>query len=176
MSGGFLAAALLPILGGMILNGGKKRRKPNQLNLPSFRGVMEVKSAIDGRIRFHAPFLKGNDELAKQAGQQIGRLGAVTEVSANTVTGSLLVRYDTAAVEPQLLMAAVIKLLGLEEAARQSGGSLLGKECRTFADSLNHAVADKIGKAAFLGEFFNKYLQTYPQLPFAGGGRFVVQG
>jgi hypothetical protein len=73
-------------------------------------------------------------------------------------------------------MVTVIKLLGLEEAARQSGGSLLGKECRTFADSLNHAVADKAGKAAFLGEFFNKYLQTYPQLPFAGGGRFVVQG
>ena len=30
-------------------------------------------------------------------------------------------------------------------------------------------------KTAFLGEFFNRYLQTYPQMPLASGGRFIVQ-
>ncbi|WP_160295622.1 HMA2 domain-containing protein [Christensenella hongkongensis] len=145
MSGGFLAAALLPILGNMILNGGKNKRKPNQLNLPSFRGVLEVKSAVDGRIRFSIPFLKGNGQMAAQAEQQISRLKPVSQVSINTVTGSLLVCYDSCAVQPQLLQAAVMKLLGLEEAANESGGSLLGRECRTFAQSMNHAVADKTG-------------------------------
>ena len=117
MSGGFLAAALLPILGSMILNGGKNKRKPNQLNLPSFRGVLEVKSAVDGRIRFCIPFLKEIEQMARQAEQQISRLKPISKVSVNTVTGSLLVCYDTTAVQPQLLQEAVIKLLGLEEAA-----------------------------------------------------------
>ena len=92
MSGGFLAAALLPILGNMILNGGKNKRKPNQLNLPSFRGVLEVKSAVDGRIRFSIPFLKGNGQMAAQAEQQISRLKPVSQVSINTVTGDVYKR------------------------------------------------------------------------------------
>ena len=145
MSGGLLAAALLPILGSLILNGGMKKRRPNQLGLPSFRGVLEVKSAVEGRIRFRVPFLKGNEAMAAQAKRQIERLTAVGEAVVNPETGSLLVRYEPQAVQPQLLEAAVIKLLGLEEAAQASGGSVLGKECRTFADAMNHAVADKTG-------------------------------
>ena len=67
------------------------------------------------------------------------------DVYKRQVTGSLLVCYDSCAVQPQLLQAAVMKLLGLEEAANESGGSLLGRECRTFAQSMNHAVAEKTG-------------------------------
>lgn len=141
----YLLFTALSAAGGLLLGGPSNKRKTNLLNLPSFRGVLEVKSSLPGRIRFFSPYLKCGHTLASQAEQQIRRLTPITHVSVNTTTGSLLVCYQADTIQPHLLQAALLKLLGLDESAEQMSHSVIGKQCRNIADSLSQAVAEKTG-------------------------------
>ena len=145
MNVGMLAMMAMPLLGQLLMSGGKPKRKNNVLHLPSFRNVLEVRSAIPGRIRLVSPLLKGNTAMITQAKEQIIRLKVVNRVEINPVTGSLLLIYDADQIEPQLLEAAVVKLLGLEELVKHAEGSVLRREVKNLGDAFNHAVMDKTG-------------------------------
>jgi hypothetical protein len=49
---------------------------------------------LPGRLRLYIPALKGNATTAEKLASQVNALQGIKNVAANTVTGSLLIRYD----------------------------------------------------------------------------------
>jgi len=56
----------------------------------------EIAHHVRGRVRMKVPAAKGNEELLEQIKQSLAAIPGVQEVSANSVTGSLVVNYDPA--------------------------------------------------------------------------------
>ena len=102
MAAGMLAGLAKPV----------KEARENNLGLPSFAGALEVKSAIPGRIRFYMPKLKGDAEFAAALAGALSGINVINRSNINSTTGSLLVVYDETAVEPEVLMGAVMRLAG----------------------------------------------------------------
>ncbi|KEI01614.1 hypothetical protein ADU90_02120 [Clostridium botulinum] len=137
---------LLISLGINMLN--NKHEKNNKLknklsNIPNFRGVLELKHGLPGRIRFYAPILKGNQELKEQVLQQINRISAINNVDINTITGSLLINYKQEEIEPMLLIGVLLKLMNLENEIGKEPVPILKKEIVNLKDSINLAIYDK---------------------------------
>jgi hypothetical protein len=117
--------------------------KHNNLNLPDFRGILEVKHAVPGRFRLCIPFLKDNEELKAAFLNEVNKIELIKNVEINTLTASLIISYDTSQIEPQLLLAVIIKLLGLEEEITKEPTSLLKGELKNIKDSINMAIYNK---------------------------------
>jgi copper chaperone CopZ len=49
---------------------------------------------LDGRLRIKTAVVKGAPEKARKIEQQIGSCAGITEVTANPITGSVLVHYN----------------------------------------------------------------------------------
>lgn len=110
--------------------------------LPSFKGVIEVRHMLKGRIRFYIPKLIGNEEEKEMLMDQIIRLNSVENVEISTLTGSLLIFYDQEKIEPMLLFSVVVRLLGLEEKLDKKEKSILYKEIEQFGSSINKSVLE----------------------------------
>lgn len=130
------------ILSYMLANN-KKVRQNNQLRLPSFPGVLEIKSAIKGRIRFYIPLLKGNADLAERISSQLQNIALIKEVTISPATASLLIKYEWDKIEPHVLEGAVIKLFGLDEHIDQKQISFVEREIHTMTAAVNQAVLEK---------------------------------
>jgi copper chaperone CopZ len=50
--------------------------------------------ALDGRLRIKVPEVKGAPQKAHHIETQFGALGAIEEVTANPLTGNVLILYD----------------------------------------------------------------------------------
>ena len=120
----------------------KREKKKASLQIPSFRGVIEVKSAINGRIRFKAPTLKNNKEGFVELKKQLERISSIKTVETNYITGSLLITYEED-IKPTLIVGVIIKLLGLEEEVKGGTSSLVTKESQGLKESLNLAIDEK---------------------------------
>ncbi len=139
-----LSTIATSIIAGALMNR-KAQRNNNTLALPSFNGAITVKSAVTGRIRFNIPCLVSNSELCNHLSTQIARFSSVKKASINPTLGSVLLEYDENAIEAQLLQAAIIKLLGLEDTLEQSGKSLVAIKAKQTQDALNLAISNKTG-------------------------------
>ena len=133
MAAGMLAGLAKPV----------KEARENNLGLPSFAGALEVKSAIPGRIRFYMPKLKGDAEFAAALAGALSGINVINRSNINSTTGSLLVVYDETAVEPEVLMGAVMRLAGLEGEVSSGQKSKFETEMRNAAEALNNAVMEK---------------------------------
>ena len=67
------------------------------------------------------------------------------KVAVTPLTGSVLIRYKVGEVEPELLFAALVKLLDLEEEMDAPRRPALAAELRTMGESLNRAVYERTG-------------------------------
>ena len=108
----------------------------NQMKLPSFHGIAEVRASIPGRIRLYMPAVKANPEVAAQMKKQMEETGAVHEVSINPVTGTVLILYDEAQVEASVVEGAAIRLMGLDEVIQRQPVSKMEKCLQTLWDSI----------------------------------------
>ena len=117
--------------------------KHNKLNLPDFRGILEVKHAVLGRFRLYVPVLKNNEELKYAFLNEVTKIDLIKDIEVNTLTGSIIINYDSSQIEPQLLLAVIIKLLGLEEEITKEPSSLLRGELKNIKDSVNMAIYNK---------------------------------
>lgn len=115
--------------------------KKNKSNLPSFKGVLEIKHSINGRIRFYIPMLNNNEEALLIG--QLSRVSAIKVVEVNTITNSLLVVYDEKAVDPAVLIGVIAKLLGLEESLTKKPEALVTRELKNMKEAVNMAVYEK---------------------------------
>ena len=114
----------------------------NRLKLPSFRGVVEVRASLPGRIRLFIPAVADRAQAAQRMKQQLESTGAVRQVQLNARTCSALVLYDPAQVEAAVVEGAIIRLMGLDEAVKKRPVSRMETGMRTLWESVNHGVME----------------------------------
>lgn len=131
---GFLLTALL----------GKKRAKTCR-RLPSFPGILEIEHVLPGRMRLRAPALIGRSEFAADVQTRLEKLEGLASADANSVSGSLLLKFDSRRIEPEIMLAASIRVLGLEEQVAAAPRSRVGHEMREIGAALNRAIHDQTG-------------------------------
>lgn len=112
------------------------------LNMP---GVITLEHGLPGRCRFRLPALAGRPEACAKLETRLRDIEGIARAEANAVTGSVLIAYDAARLTPDLLAAAMVRLLGLERAFAGKVEPSLARELRTWARSLNVAVYQKTG-------------------------------
>jgi hypothetical protein len=112
--------------------------------LPMLRtGPVQTLHLLPGRVRFRVPSLVDCSSRANDLGDRLRSLEGVERVEVNAVTGSLLIRYRQQAVRPELLFAAIVRLLGLEKELEQPPRPAVTRELRALLDSLNRVVYDR---------------------------------
>ena len=133
-----ITAALLSALFG-------RKRSEGHNGLPSFAGVMEVAHVLPGRLRLRAPVLIGQHAAAEQLQKTFGKLEGIRTVEVNPVSGSVLLQFAPDRVKPDMLLAAAIRLLGLEKDIQRPPRSYLGEGIQQAGDSLNRAIHQQTG-------------------------------
>lgn len=131
---GFLLASVL---------GRKGRRSPRCA--PSFPGVIETVHVLPGRVRFRTPHLVGRQPEAQELQRRLARLDGVKEAAVDCVSGSICLRFADDQLKPELLLGAIIRLLGLERHIERAPRSWLGRELRETGEALNRAVYERTG-------------------------------
>lgn len=127
------------IVAGLFL--GKKTfiKRAKKSRLPSFKGVIEIKHTLNGRIRLYVPKLIGNEVEKDMLLSQMIRMKSVEHIEVNTLTGSILLHYNPTEIEPIILISVIIKLMGLEENLDKNEKSKISKEIQQFGNALNRS-------------------------------------
>lgn len=107
--------------------------------------IISVAHTLPGRTRFRVPKLAGRREAAAHLETVLGGIDAIERVDVNTVTGSVLFRYDPDRVQSDMLAGSLIRLLGLEKELEKDVQPEAAAELRRFARSLNRAVYERTG-------------------------------
>lgn len=108
----------------------------------SFGGLLDVSHSIDGRLRVRSEQLK-SEKLGQLVMIQLTKIDGITMVKPTSVTGSLLVEYDCTKIDKELLIGAIIKLIGLEEQMLMLQSSKIYDEIQHANHALNQAMLDK---------------------------------
>jgi hypothetical protein len=124
---------------------GEEARDPESplLKAPS---IISVVHSLPGRTRFRVPSLVGRDQTAAQLEDALARIEPVDCAAVNATSGTVLLEYGDD-VQPDLLAAALIRLLGLEEELKKDVHPAAVTELHSFGRSLNRAVYEKTGGA-----------------------------
>ena len=141
-----------------------KKQQHNQMKLPSFRGVAEVRASLPGRIRLYMPAVSQQPELAAQMKAQLEGTGAVHQVTMQPLTGSVLILYDESQVQAPVVLGAAMKLMGLDDQVNapasgkvQQGVQLLLRAC---ARRLYH-ITPAYFASAWLGDRMPRHVMMW---------------
>lgn len=130
------------LLAGLAGSKGKKQQSP----ISGFcTGPVRTVHALPGRIRFRVPSLANDQNGSELIKTKLSGVDGVFSVEVSQVTGSVLLLYDEAEVQPELLFAAIVRLLGLEDELENPPPPVVARELKTAAQSLNRAVYEKTG-------------------------------
>lgn len=138
MNYGFIAVAAL----GAVALAMPKGPDHNLMKLPSFRGVVEVRASIPGRMRLYIPSLAAQMEQAQQMKAQLEGTGVVHRVALEPVTGSVLICYDELRVEAAVVEGAAMKLMGLDAQLSAEPKSRMEEGLKTIKSAVNRGVMD----------------------------------
>lgn len=105
-----------------------------------YRGIIELKHALPGRIRYKIPKLSQYKNNLKQFKKQLLSINGIKDIEFNPVSGSVLVFYDETGIEPIYIFAALVKLFGLEPELERPPQSAVGKELNDITSSLDRAA------------------------------------
>jgi hypothetical protein len=133
------------VITGIVLAGllGKRRRQPLTSMFSS--GPVRIVHALPGRIRFRIEPQKLESGRARQLRDKLPTLEGIVAAELDETSGSVLVKYRDGSVTPELLYAAIVRLLGLDDLLRRTPSPVVVKELRRVWDSLNFVVYDKSG-------------------------------
>ena len=106
-------------------------------------GPVRTEHAISGRVRFLVPSLAGNEPQATLLQERLSTLPGVQSVRLTVTTGSILIHYMEEQVQAELLFAAIVRLLGLDDEVAKTPKPAIARELRTVVDSLNRAVYEQ---------------------------------
>lgn len=129
----------LAIIGNASGNGSEKHES-NQLKLPNFINVCEVKSSFAGRIRLKFPVLKNNEILCRELMNQLEKIDVIKSVKINSVTCSITMEYDPKKCDAYTLQGAVIKLLNLDDAVLGKQTSKVQSYVKDVSSAVNGYV------------------------------------
>ena len=138
----------------------KDHSKENNL-LPNFKGILEVKHHIPGRIRMSCPNLKNNKDKSSDLINVCDKIPGIISTRINQTLGTILIEYDTNVLHPTLIMGIILKVMELEDSINKSPTSLIDKESTNIADSLNRAIFEKTNGILDLKSFIMLLLGGY---------------
>ncbi len=104
------------ILTGFLLAGllGKNKFRRRTL-MPMLRtGPVQTAHFVPGRVRLRVPSLAENGAGAAMVREKLPTIQGVQSVKLNPATGSVLIVYREDEVRPELLFAAVVRLMNLD--------------------------------------------------------------
>lgn len=110
-----------------------------------FRGPIETVSNLPGRVRFRTETLIGNEQAEAATVENLPKIPGVQSVQVNVTSGSVLILYDPEELSPELLLTAMLKLLGLEEEFLRTPEPAVARELRNIGESLNRTVYEVTG-------------------------------
>lgn len=135
------------ILTGFLLAGllGKNKFRRRTL-MPMFRtGPVQTAHFVPGRVRLRVPSLAKNSEGAALVREKLPTIQGVQSVQLNSTTGSVLIVYREEQVQPELLFAAVVRLMNLDAELKRLPQPVVTRELREMLNSANRAVYDRTG-------------------------------
>ncbi len=115
----------------------------NPRKFKGFRGIVEVKHAIPGRVRFFIPVLKMDMEKGALLEQQLGKAAAIERITVNPLLGTVLIVYDAGKIDVMTLTGVLAKLLGLEKELEKTPRSVMGQEVSRILKSANSTVYEQ---------------------------------
>ena len=130
------------ILTGILLTTllGRKSKRVANSHFLNLTWPIETKHVLPGRIRFCIPAIIGDSDGTKRVTDQLPRLEGVTSVEVNSISGSVLIHYQASIIAPELLFAALIRLLGLEREFERAPQSAIARELKNIGNALNRAI------------------------------------
>lgn len=114
----------------------------NKLNMHSFYGLIEVKHAIKGRIRFKIDILKGNRKLSEELVKELDKIDLITNCQANILTASLLLEYDDSKIDGETIQGVIMKLLNLDKVMRKGRDSNIRLILRENIKAIDSGIYD----------------------------------
>jgi len=128
---------------GVLLAGLFGQRKSGGL-LPRLQhGPVRTVHAVPGRVRFRLRDLAMEPSQADMLRDRIASIEGVRSVDVTPASGSVLIVYRQKAVQPELLFAAVVRVLGLDRELARTPKPAIARELRLVLDSLNRVVYDR---------------------------------
>jgi len=115
------------------------------LSILSFSGPVETTSNLPGRTRFRTSAIVGREAARDLLVENLPKIRGVTSVEVNLISGSVLIHYQPEAITPEILFAAIIKLLDLESEFLSTPQPILAREFREVGASLNRTVYELTG-------------------------------
>lgn len=105
-----------------------------------YRGIIEIKHALPGRIRYRIPKVSQSNKTLEPLKKQLLSVKGINDVQINPVSASVLVYYDEIQIQPLYIFAALVKLFDLESQMKRSPRSAVKKEINDIAASLDRAT------------------------------------
>lgn len=113
--------------------------------MPSAKGFIETVHYLPGRLRLHIPSLAGKPEAAQTLRKQMEMLDHITSLQVNTINGSVLILFDPAAIDPEILFGATARILGIDEKLTDAGEPVMWQEIRSAGQAIDHALHSSSG-------------------------------
>jgi hypothetical protein len=135
------------ILTGFLLAGllGKNKLRRRTL-MPMLRtGPVQTAHWMPGRMRLRVPSLAENGAGTAQIQEKLPTIQGVQSVRLNPATGSVLIVYHEDQVRPELLFAAVVRLMNLDAELKRMPQPVVTRELREILGSVNRMVYDRTG-------------------------------
>lgn len=132
-----------------------RKKNGDKPTCPRFSvGPVRTTHVLPGRIRFRVPSLVNNGTAGAASLDNLTKIDGIESVESNLVSGSVLVRFDSAKIKPDLLLAAIVRILGLEKEMDRPPDSLVARELRDAGKSVNQAVFQRTGGVIDLWTLF----------------------
>ena len=100
---------------------------------------------MPGRVRLRVPSLAENAAGAALVREKLPTIHGVQSVKLNPATGSVLILYREDEVRPELLFAAVVRLMNLDAELQRMPQPVVTRELREILGSANRMVYDRTG-------------------------------
>lgn len=120
----------------------KQIKKVNEGQNIDFNGQLEIRQNISGRLRLSSPFLR-NKEQGYSLITQLSRVDGIKKIGSDYRIGSMLIEYDASKVEGELLVGALLKLMGIDNPSENIPKSMVMKEIQLANQAVNMAILDK---------------------------------
>jgi hypothetical protein len=134
------------IVTGMIIAAlaGRVKKRSDLQGLPyQNTGPLQIAHVLPGRIRLRIPALQEQNDRVLSGINQLSSLKGIDQLSTNSVTGSLVIRFDQQTLDPVFLFSVVARLLGFEEQLEKPVNPIILREFNEMSGSLNRAVYDE---------------------------------
>ena len=106
---------------------------------------------VPGRLRFRNPVLKGKEALCKKIEDSISCFRGIQSVTANTVTGSIIVHYDLKIVSSREIIEFVSEQGYFDRQRAVTSDQYLNRSFEKIGESVGKAIFGAMVEKTFQG-------------------------